>query len=252
MRRTLRARRDAVSRRVAAVGAARWRLLHVRGVRRRRASATRRPRLPRRRRFAAGARRAGRCRPRRRRRAGCDGRRRPRRRRSRPGGERRAARGQHRRARLRVRARRPSTSCPGETVVLHVSTAASSPRGGHRRPGASRTRGRRPRRPSPDPPPGPTPLVSVPPEVGGLRIVVRSGAAGRRHLDRARGRRAARRGSWAATSRATGRRAWSVPVRFVARRDRADARPRRSAVADRGRSERAATVVRFDVPRRAA
>ncbi len=62
-------------------------------------------------------------------------------------------------------------------------------------------------------PPGPTPEVSVPPDVAGLRIVVPSGQRVDVRWTVPAGRPDARpaRGSSAATSPVTGRRAWSSP-----------------------------------------
>ena len=110
-------------------------------------------------------------------------------------------------------------------------------------------------------PPGPTPVVSVPPDVAGLRIVVAVRPAGRRHLDGA-GRRAGRRrwlvgchipGHWAkgmqvpvasgsrhrrAPGRGTARPAGDAPRRRAATRWYARARATRAVAGSRAGSRR--------------
>ena len=134
---------------------------------------------------------------------------------------------------------------PGETVLLHVingglevheavigDAAVQDAWEGPRPPSPGRRRDRRR-------------VVSVPPDVAGLRIVVRSGRAGGRRLDGPVGRpAAAAASSSAATSPATGSVACRSPCAGSAPRERARwyaLDPRR-----RGRADRISTSLEED------
>ena len=163
---------------------------------------------------------------RRRRRVGCDGRaairpRRP----SCPGAPRRRARSTSS-PRTTRSSPTPLDLVPGETVLLHVINGGLEVHEAVIGDAAVQDAWEVAEAATVGRPPGPTPVVSVPPDVAGLRVVVALRRARRRRLDgaRRRRRRADRRGSSAATSRGTGRRGMQIPVRWVAD----DARPVRA------------------------
>ena len=91
-----------------------------------------------------------------------------------PGRVGRSARGQHHRQGLLVPARRARPRPGRDGPPPCHQRRPRGPRGGHRRRRRSRMPGRWPRRPRRGAP-GPTPVVSVPPGVAGVRIVVKSG-----------------------------------------------------------------------------
>ena len=99
-----------------------------------------------------------------------------------------------------------STSSPGETVLLHVINGGLEVHEAVIGDAAVQDAWEVAEAATVGRPPGPTPVVSVPPDVAGLRIVVALRAAGRRRLDGAgrRARQRDRRGSSAATSPGTG------------------------------------------------
>ena len=72
---------------------------------------------------------------------------------------------------------------PGETILLHVINGGLEVHEAVIGDGAVQDAWEVAEAATVGAPPGPTPLVSVPPEVSGLRVVVRSGRAGRRPLD---------------------------------------------------------------------